>query len=58
MWNAQAQRRSRRATSDLIDLAEQGVIDWETLARNLLGWMSEADVAEFAEANEYLESAA
>jgi hypothetical protein len=36
-------------------LAEQGVIDWETLARDALGWMSEADVAEFARSNDYLQ---
>jgi hypothetical protein len=35
-------------------LAEQGVIDWETLARDALGWMSEAEVAEFARRNDYI----
>jgi len=38
----------------LLDLAEQGVIDWESLARDALGWMSEADVAEFARRNDYI----
>lgn len=46
--------KSRPATTHLLDLAEQGVIDWETLARDCLGWMSEADVAEFARRNDYI----
>ena len=29
-------------------------IDWETLARDALGWMSEAEVAEFAQRNDYI----
>jgi hypothetical protein len=33
---------------------EEGVIDPATLARGLLGYMSEDDVADFARANEYL----
>lgn len=47
-------RQSRPVTSELLDLAEQRVIDWETLARDALGWMSEAEVAEFAERNDYI----
>ncbi len=49
-------RQSRPVTSELLDLAEQGVIDWETLARDALGWMSEAEVAEFARRNDYLQT--
>ena len=45
-------RRARPVTSELIDLAEQGVIDWETLARDCLGWMSEHDVADLFLAGE------
>jgi hypothetical protein len=41
-------------TSELIDLAEQGVIDWETLARDCLGWMSEHDVAQMAQSLDYV----
>ena len=48
-------RVSRPVTSELLDLAEQGVIDWETLARDALGWMSEAEVAEFARRNDYVQ---
>jgi hypothetical protein len=56
MWNQHDARRSRRVTCELLDLAEQGVISWETLARDALGWMSEAEVAEFAQRNDYLET--
>ncbi len=49
-------RESRPVTSELLDLAEQGVIDWETLARDALGWLSEAEVAEFARRNDYLQT--
>ncbi len=48
-------RQSRPVTSELLDLAEQGVIDWETLARDALGWLSEAEVAEFARRNDYIQ---
>jgi hypothetical protein len=48
-------RQSRRVTCEVLDLAEQGVIDWESLARDALNWMSEAEVEEFAQANGYLE---
>jgi len=48
-------RRSRPATSAVLDLAEQGVIDWESIARDALNGMSEAEVEEFADANGYLE---
>ena len=47
-------RQSRPVTSELLDMAEQGMIDWETLARDALGWMSEAEVAEFAKRNDYI----
>jgi hypothetical protein len=48
-------RVSRKVTSELLDLAEGGVIDWESLARDLLGWMSEHEVAEFARRNDYIQ---
>lgn len=47
-------RESRPVTNEVLDLAEQGLIDWETLARDALGWMTEADVAKFAHSNDYL----
>lgn len=48
-------RTSRPVTSELLDMAEQGLLDWEQLARDALGYMSEADVAQFARANDLLE---
>jgi predicted metal-dependent peptidase len=47
-------RVSRPVTSELLDMAEQGVIDWETLARDALGWMSEHEVEQFARRNDYI----
>ena len=48
-------RRSRAVTTQVLDLAEQGVISWESLARDCLSWMSESEVAEFARINGYTE---
>jgi hypothetical protein len=47
-------RQSRKYTCYLLDLAEQGVVDWETLARDALGWMSEHEVEQFARRNDYI----
>ena len=47
-------RLSRPVTCELLDLAEEGAINWKTLARNALNWMSEAEVAEFARRNDLL----
>lgn len=47
------QRRTRRSTVELLDLVEQGVINKDQLIRDLLNWMSEAEVAEFATHNGY-----
>lgn len=41
-------RNARKVTSELLDKAEDGMISWETLAREALGWMSEAQVKSFA----------
>ena len=46
-------RQSRKYTCHLLDMAENGVIDWETLARDALNWMSEHDVEQFARRNDY-----
>lgn len=48
------QRVSRPVTNEVLDLAEQGVIDWESLARDALGWMSEDEVNQFAQHNGYI----
>jgi hypothetical protein len=46
--------KARPVTNKLLDAAEQGALSWEQLARDALGWMSEADVKQFAEANDLL----
>lgn len=40
---------SRTFTCGLIDLAEQGVLDWEDIARRALDYMSEDEVQDLAE---------
>lgn len=53
-WSAQHARASRRVTNQLLDLVDEGVVDRDSLIRDLLGWMSEEDVAEFARRNDYI----
>ena len=48
-------KQSRPVTTEVLDLAEQGVLSWETIARDALTWMSEQEVAEFARVNGYVE---
>jgi hypothetical protein len=48
-------RKSRAVTVQVLELAEGGVIDWESLARNCLAWMSEDEVREFARIHGYAE---
>lgn len=45
----------RKATNKLIDMLDSGEIDAAQLAKGLLGYMSEADVADFAESEGYIE---
>ena len=45
----------REATEKLIDLAEEGVLSWETIARAALNYMSEDEVADMAKYNEFIE---
>ncbi len=40
---------ARQSTCQLLDLARDGLVSWEMLARDLLNWMSEAEVKNFAE---------
>ena len=46
---------SRQATREVIELAEQGVLLWEQIARDCLNYMSESEVADMAHSNGYLE---
>ena len=53
-WTQHDMYRSRAVTCALLDAVDEGIIDRDTLIQDLLGWMSEADVAEFARRNDYL----
>lgn len=46
---------SRQATRRVIDLADEGVLTWEQVARDCMNYMSEADVADMANGNDYFE---
>jgi hypothetical protein len=45
---------ARKVTNELYELAEQGVISWETLATACMKYMSEDDVADMAHCNEFI----
>lgn len=51
MWTARDARRSREYTCKLLELVDEGMIDKATLIQDLLGWMSEAEVEQFARKN-------
>jgi len=46
---------SRRATRRVIELAEQGVLCWEQIARDCMNYMSEDDVKDMSEGNGYFD---
>lgn len=46
---------TRRATNAILARIDEGTLDPAETLRNLLGFMSEADVAEFAEAHELVD---
>ena len=56
-WSAKQARQSRKVTTALIESAEGGILSWEDIARNALGFMSEQDVAEMARAYDMVEAA-
>ena len=45
----------RKATNKVIEMAEGGVLSWETIARAALNYMSEDEVADMAQYNEFIE---
>jgi len=45
---------SRSTTCELIEMAEEGRISWESLARDMLSWLSEGEVHQMAEHNGYI----
>ena len=54
MWTQHDSYRSRRYTCELISLVEDGMIDKDTLIRDLLGYLSESEVADFARKNDII----
>ena len=50
-------RQSRPITSKLLDNLEQGVYDKDNMIRDLLNWLSEDEVKQFARTNELLPNA-
>lgn len=45
---------ARQATNEIIELAEEGIISWETLAMACLSYMSEDEVREMGEGEGFL----
>ena len=45
----------RKATNKVIEMAENCIISWETIARAALQYMSEDEVADMAQCNEFIE---
>jgi hypothetical protein len=54
MFHGFDHRVSRPVTNRILDLVDEGMFDKDRLIADLLGWMSEADVAAFARANDLL----
>ena len=54
MWTKQDSYRSRRYTCELLSLVEDGMIDKDNLIRDLLGYLSESEVADFARKNDII----
>ena len=46
---------ARSATCELIEMAEYGEISWETIARECLQYMSEDEVRDMAESNDWID---
>jgi hypothetical protein len=45
----------RKVTNQLIDLVDDGILDWEIIARACLSYMSEDHVADMADYNYLIE---
>ena len=46
---------ARDATCELIEMAENGMIAWESIARECLQYMSEDEVRDMAESNDWID---
>jgi signal transduction histidine kinase len=47
-------RQSRPYTTAVLDAVDEGMLDKDTLIADLLGWLSESEVEQFARANDLL----
>lgn len=54
MWTAKDARRSRPFTTAMLEAVDEGMLDKDTLIQDLLGWLSEAEVEQFARSNDLL----
>lgn len=54
MWTTKDSYRSRRYTCAVLDAVSEGMLDKDQLIQDLLGWMSESDVAEFVRRNDLM----
>lgn len=43
---------TRKVTNKILEMAEEGIISWQSLAEMALGYMSEDDVADMCRAND------
>jgi hypothetical protein len=50
-------RKSRPVTCQMLDLVEQGVLDKDNVIRDLLNFLSEDEVKQFARSNDYIPNA-
>ena len=50
-------RVSRPVTCQMLDLVEQGLFDKDNVIRDLLNFLSEAQVKQFVRANDYIPNA-
>ena len=48
-------RKTRAYTVALLDMVEQGVVDRDTLIQDLLNYLSEAEVEDFARSYNYVD---
>jgi len=46
---------TRKVTTQLLEMIEDGILDPQTVLEACLSYMSEADVADMAHSNEFLE---
>ena len=46
---------ARSATCELIEMAENGLLSWDTIARECLQYMSEDEVRDMAESNDWID---